>query len=84
MKKIITMCATAVALTSGGAMQNANAHTQEWYADHLVDAQATQSRCLARLKAGERISQDEMEECHRASGAVVHSTKFKPIPPKSY
>jgi len=84
MKNIGLLRTVAVALSLAGAMQSAIAHTQEWYADHVVEARATQSRCLARLKADENLSQDEMAECQRASDAVVRSGKFTPSAPKSY
>ncbi|MEM5314198.1 hypothetical protein [Paraburkholderia sp. JHI869] len=84
MKKITTMWAGAVVLTASAAMQSASAHTQEWYSSHLPEARAMESQCLARLKTNGRLSQDDMDECHRASGAVVHSAKFTPSDPKTY
>lgn len=60
------------------------AHTQEWYADHLTDAKAMQSQCMKRLKDNLQLSTDEMDECRRASGAVLHSGTFTPSKPKSY
>lgn len=65
-------------------MQTAGARTQEWFAEHLPEARAKQAQCLERLKKDERLTQDEMAECQRASGAVFHSAKFTPSPPKSY
>ena len=84
MKTIIVMRTAALALTSFAAVQSAIAHTQEWYADHLAEARATQSRCLASLKADGKLTQDEENECHGASDAVVRSGKFVPSAPKSY
>ncbi|MFT0172198.1 hypothetical protein ACLKMY_24850 [Paraburkholderia mimosarum] len=84
MKKIVLLRAVAVALAVTGAMQSAIAHTQEWYADHVAEARVKQSRCLARLKADESLSQDEMAECQRASDAVFRSGKFTPSARKSY
>ena len=78
MKSIVAVWVTIAALTIGAAIQNAIAHTQEWYADHLVDARATQSRCLAQLKPDENLSQAEMTDCRRAGDAVARSGKFTP------
>lgn len=84
MKKITTMWTGAVVLIAGATLQSASGHTQEWYSSHLPEAHAMESQCLARLKAGGRLYRDDMDECHRASGAVVHSTKFTPSEPKTY
>jgi hypothetical protein len=62
----------------------AGANTVQWYSEHLDVAEATQKACLKKTQARIQLSADAMEECQRASTAVVHSATFTPSPVKSY
>jgi hypothetical protein len=74
----------AVAITVMMGAHSAGAHTQQWYADHLPDAKAAAARCMARLKADDKLSHEDMDECQRAGDAVARSGTFKPSAPRSW
>ncbi|MFM0515143.1 hypothetical protein [Paraburkholderia sp. RL17-373-BIF-A] len=80
------MKSTVIAVISLAAVMpfTASAHSVEWYADNLPEAQATNKRCTEHLKQVGALSKVEMEECQRASTALLHATSFVPSKPVSY
>jgi hypothetical protein len=77
---------TMIAVISVAAVMpfSAFAHSIGWYAANLPEARATNKRCTEQLKEAGTLSKVEMEECQRASTALVHATNFAPSRPVSY
>ncbi|WP_132384577.1 MULTISPECIES: hypothetical protein [unclassified Paraburkholderia] len=77
---------TVIAVISLAAVTpfSAFAHSIEWYAANLPEARATNKQCMEQLKQAGTLSKVKMEECQRASTALVHATNFVPSKPVSY
>lgn len=80
------MKSTVIAVISLAAVMpfSALAHSIEWYAANLPEARATNQRCMEQRKQAGALSKVEMEECQRASTALVHAISFVPSKPVSY
>ncbi len=80
-KPALLLIAISLAAVSSS---DAFAHSREWYAANLPEAKATNERCLARLKTEGTLPKEDMDECQRASTAIVHTTTFTPSKSVSY
>jgi len=76
--------AASLIIVSGLAGQSAIAHTQQWYLDHLDEAKNTQADCQTRVNAKQRLSDDEITECQRASTAAIRTHQYTPSKPRMW